>query len=166
MNLRPWPVVNVDGKYNITDGVLTGVWQQLVESGRDKVVFYDGRIQSAAEFIAYVKDPYNFFTFVADIDQPKLIGFGWLNGVDDGRAYGHFCMIDNLIMEFGPVLINYWKSFNLTRVFVAIIPETYGTVGRLIEKWGFKAIGIIPEYCDMAFEEKRVGGAVFYHLGG
>jgi len=164
MRLAIWPYVNVEGQWTIPDQVMIGVWNKIIELDRAEATFYDGNIQNADEFLFFMKQTFNLPLLIVDQDEPKFYLLAWLNDMQDGIAHAHFCFLDKYNKEYAKAGLDYWKRIETLKVIIGITPESYETVLKIIEDWGFKIVGTIPKICDMKYLDRRESGVISYYL--
>lgn len=162
--LKLWPLVKYEGQWSVPDEVLFDMWMRMIDSGRDKEVFYDGVVSNAAEWVDYIKNPNNFVVLVIIPEKKQVVGFGWLNNLYDGTGRAHFCYLSRVIPKAGEMVLDYWGETLPLKVVVGYTPKSYETVRRLITRWGFKRAGRIPQFCDMIYKKKREEAIIFYRL--
>lgn len=164
--LKIWPIVQYEGQWSVPDEVLFDMWMRMVDSGRDKEVFYDGFVKNAGEWVNHIKNPNNFVVLVVIPEKKQVVGFGWLNNIYDGTGEAHFCYLNRVIPKAGKMVLDYWEDNLPIKVIVGYTPKSYGTVLRLLNRWGFKRGGKIPQYCDMIYKDKREEAIISYYLTG
>ena len=173
MDIQPWAYIKYEGKWSIPHNVLSMVWDKLTESGKDRYFFYDGGILTEDEFISYAQNPNNFLILGADTEEENIVAYGLLTNINDGIAFAHFAFLDKYIpgvveemLEFASKLKNN-KDENLFRVLIGITPKSYERVIEIIQTWGFKTIGEIPDLCNMFYKGTHEPGIISYlQLGG
>ena len=88
MEIEVMPYVALDGIPTFKDSFLGSLYDQMVADNTLTTVFYDGTVQSAADFIKEVKDPKNSFWMIF-IDG-VVSGLFWLNTFEGKTAKLHF----------------------------------------------------------------------------
>lgn len=173
MDLQCWPLVKWEGKWSIPYPVLQKVWEDMVESGAEKETFYDGWVKTFDDFVFYLQTPTNLVILVVDMDNKKIVAFGVLNNINNSVGYAHFSFTNGFIKGAGELVIKYWgdilddKGDKIIRVLIGITPESYEKVHHIIQTWGFKIIGTIPNACPMYYKGRREGAVISYlEIGG
>lgn len=146
------PYTSINGEYTLSDTVLRGFWDQLVEDGTATIIFSDGLIDNAEDFVKYAKTNSNLPVF-AFIDK-KIVGLAWLNSISGKHAFGHFAMLKNIwgkdTTEVGKEIIKYWFALPgvnggpLFEVILGLVPTVNQRAIKYIQRIGFKTLGSIP----------------------
>ena len=163
MSYHLWPIVMQNEECSVPDVILYGVWKQIVDEGKAGQLFYGGTVKCAADFLTFLKDPMNLPVLVVDEEAKKIVFLAWLNGLQDGHAYGHFCSLGPFKRGAVNAFLDYWRSWNMFRLIIGLTPETNDLALRAIRMAGFKTLGILPRLCMMAHENNAlVGGVISY----
>ncbi len=166
MNLTLWPYIKTETGWSIPDELMRGIWTSMLVNERVQPTFYDGTVKNDREFFTYFQDGKNHAVLVCDEEDMSLVLLAWLNNVDDGTAYAHFCFLDKFSRDGMKKVLQYWKSFPLN-IIVGVTPESYEILIKVIEKCGLTILGTIPSMCNMVYLGRREGGVIsFYELGG
>ena len=159
-----WPLVQSGNDWSVPDKLLIDMWYDFLEPDRYKMTFWDGTVKTAHEWIDYVKSPYNYIVFGVSTGEEKFLGMGWLSNFQHGTAEAHFCYFDKYIPGGGEKIIDFWEKTLPLKVIYGYVPKTHIIALKLLQRWGFKTIGIVPEFCDMAYKNTREGAVVTYRL--
>ncbi|HEX9972294.1 MAG TPA: hypothetical protein VGD14_09505 [bacterium] len=90
MAFRLLSYTEIDGIRTAADSDIKKLWERTVADGLDKIVFYEGTIWNAEQFLKMVKHPGAAFYFIFDgVDN---IGYVWLNRFENRTARQHFCV--------------------------------------------------------------------------
>lgn len=164
---------NDDGTWSIPDAVMLGIWKQMVEEGRAKIVFYPGGIENEYDWMAWVKSPTNHPVIVVDTQEKKLVFVAWINSIAERICFAHFCGLGERTYhpEVGKLVMKYWSSFlhavdgePLFRAIFGLIPATNKKAVKLAEGVGFHFLGEIPGICNLVYKNMRVGGMFGYFI--
>lgn len=145
------PYVKAEDGYTVTDDAVCSLWKKLCFDGTSSTVFYDNRISTEDEFLAFFKSPSNLPVIVLVDDQ--IAGFAWINGVSSGFAFGHFAFFKEAwgkhTKEAGKRILDYWLSLGDKRpvlnTIIGMVPEFNERAVRFVESIGFTQIGSIPK---------------------
>jgi hypothetical protein len=168
MNLQPWPYVKCENQWSIPNEILFFIWDELVNNGNDKELFYDAGIKNGNEFISYMQNPSNFLVLGVDSNENKIVAFGFVNNYQDGHAYAHFSFMDGFRKNVGEMIIDYWRQLKrpngdkIFEILIGITPESYEKVIKIIQTWGFQIIGKIPKICFIADKGIKEAGIISY----
>jgi hypothetical protein len=83
------PYVKVDGVPTFKDSEIRDFWYRMIKEKTVEIVFTDGSIQSAREFIKAMKSPDNFLIVV--YWDGVIMGIMWANRFQHNYAQNHFC---------------------------------------------------------------------------
>jgi hypothetical protein len=159
-----WPAAFVDGAFSIPDEVLAGLWREMVATGRDKGLFYNGAVTDESGWIAWIKDPANYPVLVADTTRNRIVCVAWLNNAVDGAALVHFCMLGMPRPEIGKAVLRYWSRVSILHVLVGFTPDSNMAAVKYARSIGFVDAGYIPSMCNMIYKGRRVGAVVTTYL--
>lgn len=128
-------------------------------------VFYDGSVRDARAFLELMQKPANVPVFVFEGAEP--LGFAWLNGLNGGIAFAHFCGLKaakGRTQQLGRLCIGYWmKNFQFLRVILGLTPSNNKLAVRFIQRLGFTPLGEIPGVVHDAYSGERVGAVISYY---
>lgn len=163
------PYLKIDNTWNIEESIVREIWRQMVDDNTWKTVFFKGIVNSEDTFIDFMQDTKNA---VVTVWTDKPIGIAWLNGFDEGIAYGHFCMFSScwgngLNFKAGRKIIEYWFDFKVEgvpflNVVIGIIPETNTLAIKYITKLGFTFVGTVPKALYNNYEKRNIGSVICY----
>ena len=163
-DLTLWPLVRYEDKWSVPDVLLLNIWEGLIDNKRHEMLFYDGTVKTGWEWLQYTKSPHQFVTFVVNEKEREFIGMGWLSNIQQGTAEAHFCFFKKYISGAGEMVIGFWNERMSLNLIYGYTPESYTTVLKLLKKWGFKQLGIMPNYCNMVYKNTREGAMISYRL--
>jgi hypothetical protein len=125
------------------------VWERMVWEGREKIVFWEGSVKSATEFVLWLKLPTNHPVFLTD-EAGKPVFVAWLNRYDNGTALAHFCALGRYRIGSIETTMRYWAGLKngsgepVMHTFIGMIPSFNQKAIRLVEKCGWHSRGEIP----------------------
>lgn len=171
MNWRIYPIVEDDGAWNVRDDILEGVWGTIVEEKKAHQLFYDASVQTVEQFIKFIKSPGNFPLFVLDENQTSIHMLAWLNGLMNGTAQSHFCVLGRYRRGMAEAIVKYWMDLkyngdHLIHALIGITPQPLEAAVKLAKIAGYTVLGTIPDFCPMRYEGKRVPGVISYYVRG
>jgi len=132
-------------------------------------VFYDGSINNAKEFLAFVKSPSNLFYFV--MEENHMCGFVWLNHLECDTARIHFCGFKRKwghIIQIGKWVLNQLIhmqnefGFYLFDTFVGYTPANNRLAVKYNQNIGMVTVGVIPGLLLDYHNGRAVDGVVTY----
>lgn len=163
MSLQVYPYVPINQGWSISDSVMAAIWLQLEQEGKVEHLFYDGSIRDIIGWLSHLKQPGTFPLVVADIDKSIPVHIAWLKDVADGVAWAHHCSIGKYRMGAWETVLEYWQLMPL-RILLGLTPESNARAVKFLEKiCHFHIVGTVPEVCNMAYQDKRVGGIISYY---
>jgi len=80
----------IDGIRTAADSDVKQLWERTLADGLDKIVFYEGTISTAYDFLNMAKQPGTAFYFI--FAGTDVIGYTWLNRFENRTARQHFCV--------------------------------------------------------------------------
>ena len=164
MSLEIFPYVCIDSQWSLSDSVMSAIWLQLEQEGKIEQLFYDGAIRDVTGWLHHLKQPRIFAAVIADMDKGVPVHMAWLTDVADGVAWAHHTAIGKYCRGVWEKYLEYWKTFNL-RILLGMTPETNELAVKFLKKiCKFTIVGVIPQICNMAYEDRRVGGVISYYL--
>lgn len=89
MSFTILPYTEVDGIRTAADSDIKKLFNRTNEDGLLPVVFYEGTIKTACDFLAMAKSKAAFFYIL--IDGTETVGYTWLNRFENHTARIHFC---------------------------------------------------------------------------
>lgn len=159
-----WPAAYVGGQFSVPDEILRFLWREMVRTGKDTALFYNGGVEDEGQWITWLKNPDNYPVLVIDTDTEKIVCIAWMNHAVDGAALVHFCMLGFPRPEIGETVLKYWSGMGALSVLVGFTPETYTAAIKYAKLIGFKESGYIPRMCNMVYEGRRVGAVITTYL--
>jgi RimJ/RimL family protein N-acetyltransferase len=82
------PYTKVDGIPTMRDSEIKFLYDKCFDEGVGRILFHDGAIESADQFLAHVKSFQSLFWAI--FYEGKPFGFFWLNRLEKTHAYCHF----------------------------------------------------------------------------
>jgi len=154
----------------MSDPQLSQVYNQTVVERLDGIVFWEGGITSAEDFIAFCKRKNIVMTFMFLGGQ--VVGYSWLGGISGNYAFGHFCLFRSIwgkkTKQIGKMVLDYWMGFEsnngfpLFDVIVGVMPKFNVRAHAFAAAIGLTKLGTIP---GMFRNTKRDrDDAVIYYL--
>jgi hypothetical protein len=159
-----WPAAFVGGQFSVPDEILRYLWRELVRTGKDTQLFYNGGVDDEGKWLSWIKATDNYPVLVIDTDVKKIVCIAWLNNAVDGAALAHFCMMGFPRPEIGETVLRYWSGTGALSVLVGFTPENYTAAIKYAKRIGFVESGYIPSMCNMVHEGRRVGAVVTTYL--
>lgn len=170
---EPWPLVQIDGEWSIPDEILRLVWYKMQKEDKVKAVWYDGGVTSEEEWFEFIKSPVNYPVLIIDKERQEVVMLAWLNGLRDGTAQCHFCILGPYRRGVEKVVMEYWSGWpdgnggRLLKVLIGITPESYDTTLKLVRMAGFTTLETrIPNMCNLIYEGRRVSAVISYYTPG
>lgn len=136
-----------------------------IESAYPGLVFYDGKINSAAEFFEHVTRRDVFF-FVITYDWAP-VAMIWFNRLDTTHCYGHWCWFADSLNYTEKVAASKWvlnKVFEILpySVLVGHIPTLNARAVKFAKDTGMTEIGVIPDLLWSEALQAPIDGTVLY----
>ncbi len=160
------PYTEIDGIRTVKDSVIKGLFQMTVTEGLDKIVFYEGTVQTADEFLRVMKNSMSWL-FMKD---GEIIGYTWLNRFENKTARHHFCVFKDhwgQLEELGRYTIQ--RLVNLESgdgyvfdLLTGFIPAWNERAIKFALKCGGKTHGVIPN-AIWNHEKQQSEDAVFIY---
>ena len=168
MNYAIIPYADNEGLWPLDNAVLERAWSLLVAQDKVRSTFYDGSITTAEEFIEYLQKPSNYPTFMWNLTTGYPALLGWFNSLKDANCQAHFvCFDGSNPIKAGRELLEWWSSWDMIRNVIGVTPESNENAVRYIQLLGFQVMGTVPDFCDLVYENRRVGGTfAHYSLNG
>ena len=161
------PYVLIDGARSIPDSVAEGVYNDMVEKGLARTMFFGGRVTDAKSFLQFLKTPSNVVLTVWN--ESRIQAMAWLNNFGSNYAFGHFCFWPETwgksTINIGKQILDFWFGFkkgdgeHLLDVILGFTPASNRLAIRFIKKIGLTAAAEIP---DMKFGGDREGAVISY----
>lgn len=141
------PYTELNGAWSLPDTAMAGIWQQLVEDGTAKIVFSEGEVTNAQEFITLCKNPANLPAIVY-VDK-ECSGLGWVNGIHKDKAFAHYAFFKSSwghhTEGMAKALLDYWFQdlfpFNML---IGQTPVWNRKAVRFLKRIGFAVLGELP----------------------
>ena len=108
-DIRPYVRLE-DGTYSIPDAVMIALYNQIVQEGSHRAVFYGGTVKNAGNWLDLCKRKENVLHTIWENDRPQMIA--WLNTWGGNHANAHFCIFKEAwgknTVELAHKTIDYW----------------------------------------------------------
>jgi len=149
------PYAEVNGSWSLTDEAVRDCWDHLVADGTAKLVFWDGSVTSADQFLAVMKRPGNIPVF--GHDGTSMLAVAWLNGVQRNYAHAHFACFREAwgrsSLDVCRAFLDYWGAFSSEGryIFDVVVGETPSHLRKalkFINRLGFVRVGSIPKIAN------------------
>jgi len=88
MDFKFLPYTVIDGIPSMSNSYIKGIYDRCVESGLEEILFHDGSINDADDFMNHVTNLGTMFWAI--FYRKKMVGFFWLNRLEKTHAYCHF----------------------------------------------------------------------------
>ena len=147
------PVCEVGGIQTHSDRFVLSLYDRMVKEGAAEVVFYDGEINCADDWLRFMRHGGNLLYLVYD-GTAELIGVVWLNTFVGRSANGHFCMFKSArgrMAKDVPAKIATELLFQGSMshqpaldVIIGAVPAWNKAAQRWIFEGGFRLIGAVP----------------------
>ncbi len=164
------PYAKVNGEWSIPDEALEEAFNRTLAQDSLKSIFWDGKVQSAEEFIHYFQCPRNLPVFVFKDGIP--CGYAWINSISMGSASSHFCVFKEFWgseykSEIFESVMNYWFSFTdgdkpLFDTLLGMIPKFNKHALKYAKENGFNLVGEIPNMVNDIFNKRKSPIVIFY----
>jgi hypothetical protein len=164
------PYAEVNGTRTIPDNLVAGVFEKFKTDGMLHVVFCDGGIKTADEFIAMVKNNANAVSFL--FYNEVISGIAWLNNISVNHGMAHFCLFKEVwggpSIEIGHEVFRYWFSMPkpdgtpLFDVITGMLPATHKHAIRFIQKLGCTIVGEIPKMMKNVYTGEMAPAVISY----
>jgi hypothetical protein len=152
-----------DGIPTMRDSDITALYQKTEDEGLSGIVFDDGSIRNASEFVDYVTTPAVIFFSIALRGKP--FGYFWLNRIESTHAYCHFMCFPEFWGDGRTVTVGQeamkicLKEFDMI---MGMLPSTNHFAINYLLKVGLHKIGTIPNLIWSESEQKPVEGTMLY----
>ena len=165
------PYVEVNGSKTFSDEALVSIFDQIKQDNTLSTVFYGGTVRNADDFLAFVKSPSNYMSVVAV--NKDITGIGWINGVSDNHAMGHFCFFRSswgkYTQDMGQALLDYWFSFPgddgpLFDLLIGMVPSFNARAIDYVKSLGFVELGEIPKMVRSPYRVERSGMMILHKV--
>lgn len=138
----------------------------MVAEGKHRIVFWEGSVQSAADFLLWLKLPTNHPVFLTDEDGSPVF-VAWLNRYDNGSALAHFCAIGRYRVGSIETIMRYWSGLRnadgelVMHTYIGMIPSFNNKAIQLVNKCGWHLLGEIPN-AFLPMSGERCGATILY----
>lgn len=173
MNFQILPYTKNDGIRNISDSNIKKLFDRTKKDGLDKIVFFDGFIQTADQFLFMAKSTGSLFYVL--YDDEKVIGYAWLNRFESHTARMHYCTFADYwghAIDIGKFVLKeliYLKDANgdfIWDLFKGIVPAWNERAVNFSLKCGGKKLGVLPGVIWNQEKQKSEDGIVIYYTRG
>ena len=164
------PYIEHDGMRTFTDTFIRGLYERMEEEGTASIVFSDGEINSAEEFLSAMKYGANSL-YIVDV-YGDVAGVVWANRFKSKTAYIHFCGFQrywgNGSVEIGRAamgqilyMVDNTGEYYLDTL-LGLIPCTNIPAIKWLKKVGLEEVGKIPSALWSNQEKKSEDGLLLY----
>jgi len=170
IELRPYG--HYDGIPTFRDSDIKGFYDRMVSDGTAGIVFYDGSVKSADDFLKVMKSPGTYL--YACYKDNVLMGVSWLNRVKSKTAYFHFCGFSSSwgddaagIARDGIKILMGQKDQNgeyLLNVFIGLVPSFNQRAIDFLVECGGTHVGNIPFAIWNHKKQRSEPGALIYYI--
>jgi hypothetical protein len=145
----------INGVRTFPDAVITAFYQQMVKEGTLEIVFSDGSIESAEQFLQFAKRPENILA-LAVVDN-QIMCMAWLNGCFKNHAFTHYAMLKAAWGKHTDAIakayFDYWFSFEsegkpLIDILLGQTPEWNRKGIKFLQRIGWTVLGTIPRIAN------------------
>ncbi|WP_320008453.1 hypothetical protein [Maridesulfovibrio sp.] len=160
MSFEMFPYMEWDGVRTYPDRYMAGLYQQCVDEGHAEIVFYEGTVRNAAEFVAALKKSVCWVVLKDDV----AVALVWLNRQEGRFARMHWVVFNTCprkhIFEMGLFVNNcilHMKDKDGNYVYdmlLGLIPVRNKVAIKFVEKCGGKICGEVPNGAWIAREGK------------
>lgn len=143
-----------------TDAEILDRFFEMYKEGTLKQVFYDGQIQSAWDFLEYVRSGLIFGGFIyADL---LPVACFWVSDISGNVGFFHYWTYKaawgNFVYEVAGIALKYLATNTHLTGLCGRTPEHLKLAIRALKQRGFKILGIIPEAIKL--HNSEIVGAV------
>jgi hypothetical protein len=162
------PYLIKDGVGTFSDEELAALYNRVLRESLDDVLFYDGEINSAEEFVAYMKNPQVLFVcpFCFHGGTYEPVGFLWANHIDQASMQGHFVFFKDYWGTEWPQkaaqLFCKELTTHMNRTLIGVIPTLNKLANRFACIVGMHKVGMIPKFVYNKKLDKAVDANIYY----
>lgn len=166
------PYMLRDGIPTFRDSELKGLYEQLVKEETADTVFYDDTVNSANDFLDFMKYRGNSLYVVYKPKDNTPIGFFWINGFERTFCRLHFAVFKHFwgkdTVGVGKQTVKMILSLKdeqgeyLWDVILGILPSWNKFAIEYIKLVGCKVVGEIPHLTHSKRKGKSVPGTLIY----
>jgi len=163
------PYAEVDGIRTVKDSDIKNLFDRTVKDGSNKIVFYEGTIKTADQFLFMAKSQ-NVLFYLVLVDT-ETIGYVWLNRFENKTAHYHFCSFkehwgknEEVGKHLLPTILGWTnkEDIPLFDLLIGYIPVWNKRAIGFSIKCGGKSAGVIPN-AVWNNEKKKSEDAVFIY---
>jgi hypothetical protein len=139
---------------SLTVNHMAEIWASLEKEGKAERLFYDGCVQSEADFIDYLTEPdiYAYAVYAPDWERPLAVY--WLNNFLGHAALMHFAYLEAGLAERYTIGIDTCNfllrgSGGQVSALIGITPKPFRHAWQFALAVGFVKLGIIPKACPI-----------------
>jgi len=172
-NITLLPYTEVDGIRTAADSDIKRLFDRTVEDGTEKIVFYEGTIKTADQFLHMAKSRNALFYLV--IIGTETIGYIWFNRLENKTAHYHFCSFkeywgknEEIGKHILPTVLG-WKNKKggyLLDLLIGYIPIWNKRAIAFSLKCGGKSAGTIPNAIWNGETQKSEDAVFIYYTRG
>jgi hypothetical protein len=159
------PYLSSNGEWSIPDDVMGILFEKMQQEGTDKIVFFDGTINSISSFLKMCKDAQVAMHLVVE-EGMKPIAIGWYHHIAEKMAQIHWTTFSASTKEqrheAGMKSIEYWMKLTPMNVLLAIFPEENKKIKRYAESVGLQIVGSVPSMLWNGYEQRWMDAVISY----
>ena len=163
----------IDGVPTMRDSDIARLYQRTESAGVTRLMFDDGTITNAREFVDHVTDFRTIFFKISLTDKTGLgktetgtVGYFWLNRLEATHAYCHF-------MSFPEYWGDHWRNVEIGQeamkiclkefpMIMGMLPTTNEIAITYLMDVGLNVVGRIPNLIWSESLQKPVEGMMLY----
>ena len=167
------PYTEVDGIRTVPDSDMKRLFERTVDDDLDKIVFYEGTIQTADEFLKAMK--YGDILFYILMVDNKTVGYTWLNRFENHTARQHFCVFKEFwgqSVDLGKRVLSIFLDMKdkdenyIFDLLTGFVPAWNARAIQFSQKCGGKTHGIIPNAIWNQEQQKSEDAVFIYYTRG
>jgi hypothetical protein len=157
------PYTHVDGVPTMRDSDIKFLYDKCFEEGIGEILFHDGKISNAEQFIDHMTS--TLVMFWAVYYEGKPFGFYWLNRIDTTHAYCHFTCYPEfwgteLTVEAGKRAMKICTKFFPT--IMGMLPSENTFAIDYLKRVGLNIVGEVPNLMWSQTTGKPCKGTMLY----
>ncbi len=173
MNFKILPYTEVDGIRTVPDSQIKQLFNRTVQEGLDKIVFYEGTIQTEDRFLSMTKSQGTYFYLL--FGDEKLVGYTWLNRFENRAAKQHYCIFKEYwgkSIDIGRFVLEKFLNQKdsegnyLLDLLTGYVPEWNKKAINFSLKCGGKTHGLIPNAIFNQVTQKSEPAMFIYYTRG
>jgi len=167
------PYTERDGIRTVPDSDIKRLYDRTVSDGTNKIVFYEGTITTADQFLMMAKSANTLFYI--GLRGTETIGYAWLNRFENRTAHFHFCGFKKYWgqnEEIGkyvlPTILGWTNKEDryLFDLLIGFIPAWNEVAIAFSKKCGGKSAGVIPNAIWNGEKQESEDAVFIYYTRG